>query len=161
MKSLLTELVLVPNDVWSEYKETHPPPEPEKYVWRHLAPRQTQSQDPLKKAKAAYNLINPSGSPSWDVYISQRAATEKHLEEVLDALFSETLVDQIKEGVLYVLDNTILEENQQLAIADGVLPLRIEVIDSFDELEVGFCDSLSPYAILTLSMILSPAKRLY
>lgn len=133
--STVVELVLVPIEDVEDYNEENPLPDPDKYVWRHLEPGQTESSDPLEKAKAIYHVIEPVVSPGWEKYLAQRKAAETSLDDILapyDIDEIEILVDQIKDSVEDIVMEYDLEANEQFAIADCVVPRSIDMSDNGD-----------------------------
>lgn len=124
-------------------KENPPPAreeEYETYEWRHLQPGTTDSTDPLEKAKAVYNLINPAASSSWEIYASQRKKAEEQLDSMTESYpFVEyaILLNQVKSCIKYVIEDLNLEEEQRLAIADGILSQSLHCEDNGDSEDVS------------------------
>lgn len=131
------------------YEEDNPHPV---YVWNHLEPGTTDSAVPLEQAKAKYHLLSPVTSTYWGIYAWSRTVAGNELNGFLTEdnwREYKSEVRHIKDSVERVVRTFHLEEEQQLAVADGVLPqslIRNETGDGY----VGTpqCDPHAPADIV-------------
>ncbi|PSR72953.1 hypothetical protein PHLCEN_2v11190 [Hermanssonia centrifuga] len=132
------ELFLLPDELEKEYKEANSE-EQVGVVWKHLEPGATDSTDPLEQARAKFQLANPVASTGWKAYVEHREAAETSMQEMLE--LSEyvrdeglhPVLDQIRNGTILVLKDAGLEEEQQYAVADGILPIGVSIEDSWGD----------------------------
>ncbi|PCH42283.1 hypothetical protein WOLCODRAFT_152313 [Wolfiporia cocos MD-104 SS10] len=129
------DLVLLPTSAIDEYLAQYG----KRHEWRALAPGVTDSSDLRERAAAFFNLLSPVASDAWPVYIQQRTHAEAMLRKRLDQYAGEPLdplLVQIRAGVEAVLASTKLAPSEQAAVADGVIPLHLELIEAGESTEV-------------------------
>ena len=105
-------------------------------IWKHLKPVETTSSSDggLEQARSLYHLIEPVISGQWERYVVLRKAAEADFYGTLRATRHlhklHPLMTQIRNGVTFVVRNTTLQKPQQLALADGIVPLTLNVTRS-------------------------------
>ena len=111
------------------------------HTWKQLTPGSTESSDYLEKAKAAFHLLDPKESNSWESYFKQRTRADAALKVALDQFAGEEmdgLLEQIRSGFEVALSNTGLAPEQQKVLADGIVPFRFEVEDNWGDVSILF-----------------------
>ncbi|GJE96588.1 hypothetical protein PsYK624_127870 [Phanerochaete sordida] len=148
----IIELQLVTNEALDDYEEEHSSGL-ERYVWRHLEVGQTDATDPKEIVRATYNLPDLVDAAEWQAYLDQRKAAEAALNVMLrpyNIIEIEYLVKKIRGGVEDIVKEFDLDETEQFAIADCVVPLKIEVEDDGDSPE--------PRSATVFTRIYSPTR---
>ncbi|KZT07661.1 uncharacterized protein LAESUDRAFT_742775 [Laetiporus sulphureus 93-53] len=116
----VVELTLVPINALKGYiAQTQ-----QKHEWKVLTPATTTSSDPRARAP-----------PAWSVYIHQRTHAVKILRRALDehaGIPLDPLLVQIRAGIEAALETTGLSPTEQSAVADGVVPLYVNLEDDMD-----------------------------
>ena len=106
------------------------------HKWKHLTPDATDSDDFMKKAQAAFHLLEPKESPHWKTYYEQRSRADVTFQGMLDQYAGEEnhpLLEQIRLGFEDTLVVMGLTTDQQHVIADGLVPFRFEVMDNWGD----------------------------
>ncbi|CCL98171.1 uncharacterized protein FIBRA_00165 [Fibroporia radiculosa] len=132
--AFVPDLVLVPTHVVEEYVTQHLPSGTQ-HQWKALPSSSTASFDLRERATALFNLIRPHESASWEAYIRQRTHADSILRATLDKYTGiplHPLLVQIHDGVKSTLSSTSLRLDEQSAVADGVVPLYFNVVESDD-----------------------------
>ena len=105
-------------------------------IWKRLRPVNVPKacKDGLEKAQALYHLIHPVSDAHWDRYIVLRKAAEADFYGTLRATrhlsHLHPFMMQIRDGVSFVLKDVRLPAKQMFALADGIIPLSLNVTRS-------------------------------
>lgn len=137
------DLLLVPIHQVEDYvtmfaaRNLHP-------IWKHLPPDEVSTKDcddALAQGKSLYHLVNPVTTGLWERYVILRKAAEADFYGTLRAtrhlLKLHPVMTQIRDGITFVLQDTRMKEEHQLALADGIIPLTLNVMRSRLVGEIG------------------------
>ncbi|KAH8100025.1 hypothetical protein BXZ70DRAFT_200352 [Cristinia sonorae] len=126
------ELLLVPGNMMADYLSKNQ----KEHAWKILTPGISNSTDPMEKAQATFHLLGVKDSLSWEKYFAQRTRADSTIKGILDQYSGEELdplLEQIRTSFSNVVGDTLIPEEQQHVIVDGLVPFRFETEDGWGD----------------------------